>query len=70
MWPSDKLIMFVRIYNLHIKTRIINVMIDLSLLSQLFKVYYYCIDIDHIFALIILVTYIDCIVEIYIHYIN
>ena len=35
--------MFVIIYKLYIKTAVINLVIDLSLHSQLIKVYCYCI---------------------------
>ena len=45
--------MFVIIYNLYIKFLAINLVIDLSLHRQLFRVYCYCIDLDHILALII-----------------
>ena len=42
--------MFVIIQNLHIKTGVINLVIDLSLHSQLFRVYCDCIDLDHNFT--------------------
>ena len=44
--------MFVIRNNLHIKTGVLNLAIDLSLHSQLFRVYCYCIDLDHIIALV------------------
>ena len=34
---------------------VINLLIDLSLHSQLFRVYCYCIDLDHILTLVIVV---------------
>ena len=43
-WPSDKLIMSVIILNLHIKTLV-------NIVSYVFRVYCYCIDLDHIFHL-------------------
>ena len=49
-WPSDKLIMFVITKFAH--HGVINPVIDLSLHSQLFRVYCYCIDLDHILVLI------------------
>ena len=52
---GDKLIMFVIILSLHIKTGVIYLVIDLSLTNQLFKVYCYCTDLDHILALVIVV---------------
>ena len=72
LWPSDKLIMFVIIKNLHIKTGVINLVIDLSLHSQLFRVYCYCIDVDHILALVIVVLggyywLLQCLPAVYLH---